>query len=86
MLSDIPFVLRSEAVWQDRTLFSTISVARNSAVIYSSMLKTLKALDVDNMAVPWLTRTGTLTSNLEWNNYCRRCFEGQEHLADAVPI
>jgi hypothetical protein len=69
LLSEIPFVLRSEAVWQDRTPFNTINVARNSAVIYSSTLNTLMALDVDNMAVPWLTHTGTLTSNLEWNNY-----------------
>jgi hypothetical protein len=64
LLSDLPFVLRSEAVWQDRTPFNTIS-----AVIYSSTLNTLIALDVDTMAVPWLTSSGTLTSNLEWNNY-----------------
>lgn len=68
-LSDIPFVLRTEAVWQDRTPFNTINVARPSGVIYSSTMNTLVALDVDNLAVPWLTKTGTLTTNLEWNNY-----------------
>lgn len=69
LLSNVPFVLRSEAVWQDRTPFNSISLARRSAVIYSSTLNTLIALDVDTMAVPWLTSTGTLTTNLEWNNY-----------------
>src|SRR4029077_5634208 len=64
-----PFVIRAEAVWQDRTPFNTINVARPSAVVYSSTINTLLALDIDNLAAPWLTRTGTLTTNLEWNNY-----------------
>jgi hypothetical protein len=68
-LSDLPLVFRTEGVWQDRTPFNTINGARPSAVIYSSTLNTLVALDVDNLAVPWFTRTGTLTTNLEWNNY-----------------
>ncbi|HJU11059.1 MAG TPA: DUF1302 family protein [Candidatus Binataceae bacterium] len=69
VLADIPFVLRSEAVWQDRTPFNTINPARPSAVIYSSTLNTLLALDIDSMAAPLLTSTGALTVNLEWNNY-----------------
>jgi hypothetical protein len=68
-LSSIPFVLRSEAVWQDRTPFNTVNVSRSSGVIYSSTVSTLVALDVDNLAAPWLTTTGTLTTNLEWNDY-----------------
>jgi hypothetical protein len=69
LLSDIPLVVRSEAIWQDQTPFNTINPARSSAVIYSSTFNTLIALDLDNMAIPWLTSTGTLTTNLEWNNY-----------------
>lgn len=68
-LADIPLVVRTEGVWQDRTPFNTINIARSDAVIYSSTLNTLVALDLDNMAVPWLTHSGTLTMNLEWNNY-----------------
>ena len=68
-LSEIPLVARTEAVWQDRTPFNTINVGRPSAVIYSSTVNTLVALDVDNLPATWLTRTGTLTTNLEWNNY-----------------
>jgi hypothetical protein len=67
--STIPFVLRAEGVWQDRTPFNTINVSRPSAVIYSSTVNTLVALDIDNLAAPWLTTTGALTTNLEWNNY-----------------
>jgi len=67
--STIPLVLRTEGVWQDRTPFNTINLARPSAVVYSSTLNSLGALDIDGLAVPWLSRTGALTVNLEWNNY-----------------
>jgi hypothetical protein len=67
--SGIPLVLRSEAIWQDRTPFNTINVSRPSGVIHSSTLNTLLALDVDNLAAPSLTDTGALTTNFEWNNY-----------------
>jgi hypothetical protein len=69
LLSEIPLVARTEAVWQNRTPFNTVNIARPSAVVYSSTVNTLVALDVDNLAAPWLTTTGTLTTNLEWNNY-----------------
>ncbi|HTY56269.1 MAG TPA: hypothetical protein VMB26_13760 [Candidatus Binataceae bacterium] len=68
-LSSMPFVLRSEAVWQDRTPFNTVNIARPSGVVYSSTLNTLVALDMDNVNAPWLSSTGNLTTNLEWNNY-----------------
>jgi hypothetical protein len=67
--SNIPFVVRTEGVWQDRTPFNTLNLARPSAVVYSSTLNTLGALDIDGLAVPWLSRSGALTMNLEWNNY-----------------
>ncbi|MGH7838942.1 MAG: hypothetical protein ACREQC_14115, partial [Candidatus Binataceae bacterium] len=68
-LADVPLVLRSEGVWQDRTPFNTLNPARPSAVAYSSTLNTLVALDIDDLAAPWLSATGGLTTNLEWNNY-----------------
>jgi len=68
-LSEVPFVIRTEAVWQDRTPFNTINVAHPSAVVYSSTVNTLLALDIDNIAAPLLTHSGTLTTNLEWNNF-----------------
>lgn len=69
LVSTFPLVLRTEAVWQDRTPFNTINPARPSAVVYSSTLNTLVALDIDNVAAQWLSRTGAVTLNLEWNNY-----------------
>jgi hypothetical protein len=68
-LSPLPLVFRSEAVWQDRVPFNTIDRHQPSAVSYSSTLNTLAALDVDNLAVPWLSSTGGLTANFEWNNF-----------------
>ena len=69
MFSSVPLVLRTEAVWQDRTPFNTINLARPSGVVYSSTLNTLVAFDLDDLATPWLSSTGGLTTNLEWNNY-----------------
>jgi hypothetical protein len=69
IFSSVPLVLRSEGVWQDRTPFNTLNLARPSAVVYSSTLNTLMALDIDDMSTPWLSSTGGLTTNLEWNNY-----------------
>jgi hypothetical protein len=68
-LSSVPLVLRTEGVWQDRTPFNTINPARSSAVAYSSTLNTLVAFDLDDLETPWLSSTGGLTTNLEWNNY-----------------
>jgi hypothetical protein len=65
----LPLVLRSEAIWQDRTPFNTLDIANPSAVGDSSTLNTLVALDLDNLAVPWLSATGGFNANLEWNNY-----------------
>ena len=67
--SDVPLVMRSEATWQDRTPFNTVNPGIPSAVARSSTLNTLVALDIDDLAAPWLTSTGALTTNLEWNNY-----------------
>lgn len=63
-----PFVLRSEGVWQDHTPFT--SRVESSGIKYSDTLNTLVALDADQIYAPWLTSTGgSLTVNLEWNNY-----------------
>jgi Protein of unknown function (DUF1302) len=69
VLSQFPFVLRTEGVWQDHTPFNTVDPQYRNAVVYSSTLNTLVALDLDQMYAPWLTSTGTLTVNFEWNNY-----------------
>jgi hypothetical protein len=68
-LSTIPLVLRSEALWQDRTPFNTIGLSHPTAVVYSSTLNTLVALDIDQLPAGWLTSSGAITANLEWNNY-----------------
>ena len=69
ILSNVPFVLRTEAVWQDRTPFNTTDVGVHNAVVDKNTINSLIALDMDGLYVPWLTSTGTLTTNLEWNQY-----------------
>ena len=68
-LSNLPLVLRTEGVWQDRTPFQSQDRRNLSAVQYSSTINTLVALDVDSWYAQWISHTGALTANLEWNNY-----------------
>ena len=68
-LSNIPLVLRMEGMFQDRTPFNTTDVGVHNAVVDKSTVNTLVALDMDGLYVPWLTHTGTLTTNLEWNQF-----------------
>lgn len=67
--SRLPLVVRAEAVWQDQTPFQTRNPTVLTAVQNSSTINTLLALDLEQAYVPWLTQTGTLSANLEWNNY-----------------
>jgi hypothetical protein len=69
VLGNVPFVLRTEGVWQDRTPFMTRNPAVPSAIQYSSTLNTLVALDIDSYYASWLSSTGAATANLEWQNY-----------------
>jgi len=68
-LSSVPFVLRTEGMFQDSTPINTTDMAVRNGVVNKSTVNTLVALDMDGLYVPWLTRTGTLTTNLEWNNF-----------------
>ena len=67
--SKLPFVVRADAVLQDRTPFRTQDLRVPTGVVYSSTVNSMLALDLDQAYVPWLTRTGALTANLEWQNY-----------------
>ena len=69
ILSSVPIVLRTEAIFQDRTPFNTTDVAVRNAVVDKSTVNSLVALDLDGLYAPWLTSTGTLSANLEWNQY-----------------
>ena len=69
LLSSVPIVLRTEAIFQDRTPFNTTDIAVRNAVVDKSTVNSLVALDLDGLYAPWLTSTGTLSANLEWNQY-----------------
>ena len=38
-------------------------------MVDKNTINSLVALDLDGLYVPWLTKTGTLSANLEWNQY-----------------
>ncbi|HZO82453.1 MAG TPA: DUF1302 family protein [Candidatus Binataceae bacterium] len=69
LLSSVPLVLRTEAIWQDRTPLNTTDLGVPNGVVDKNTINTLVALDLDGLYVPWLTKTGTLSANLEWNNF-----------------
>ena len=69
ILGSVPLVLRTEGIWQDRTPFNTTDVGVPNAVVDKNTISTLVALDLDGLYAPWLTTTGTLNGNLEWNNF-----------------
>ena len=69
ILSAVPLVLRTEGIWQDRTPFNTTDVGVPNGVVDKNTISTLVALDLDGLYVPWLTKTGTLSANFEWNNF-----------------
>jgi hypothetical protein len=69
ILSSVPIVLRTEAVWQDRTPFNTTDLAIKNGVVDKNTINSLVALDLDGLYVPWLTKTGVLNANLEWNQF-----------------
>ena len=68
-LASVPLVLRTEAVWQDRTPFNTTDVAIRNGVVDKNTVNSLVAIDLDGLYAPWLTKTGTLSANLEWNQF-----------------
>ncbi len=69
LLSSVPIVLRTEAVWQDRTPLNTTDVGVRNAVVDKNTVNSLVALDLDGLYAPWLTKTGVLNANLEWNQF-----------------
>ncbi len=55
ILSSVPIVLRTEAIFQDRTPFNTTDVGVHNAVVDKSTVNSLVALDLDGLYAPWLT-------------------------------
>ena len=70
-LEGLPFVLRAELFYKNHKIYNTLYTAFNptlgpkSFTTASDVVLWLMALDLDQAYVPWLTTTGTLTTNLE---------------------
>jgi hypothetical protein len=67
--SMFPLVLRAEGVWQDHTPFATRDPGVASGLKYSATPLQPERCRLCKARVMQFTSTGTLTANLEWNNY-----------------
>jgi hypothetical protein len=66
----LPFVGRAEAVYANHQGVNTWDVIGNpSGVRYTDSLNYMVALDVDQAYAPWLTTTGNLSANVEFQDY-----------------
>jgi hypothetical protein len=65
LANKLPLVLRAEFFYKNHDAFSTSDRSVSSGIVNSDTLNTLIALDLDQVYAPWLTKTGSLTGNLE---------------------
>ncbi len=68
LANELPLVMRGELFYKNHDAFSTSDRSVTSGIVNSDTLNTLLALDLDNMYVPWLTTTGTLTAHFEFQD------------------
>jgi len=55
-----------EFFYKNHDAFSTSDKTNSSGIVNSDTLNTLVALDLDQVYAPWLTKTGSLTGNFEF--------------------
>jgi hypothetical protein len=61
-----PAIFRGEALYTNHDEFNDASPLAATAIRFSDTMKYMLALDLDQAYAPWLTSTGNLTANLEW--------------------
>ena len=66
LANKLPMVLRMEFFYKNHDAFSTSAKRNTSGIVNSDTLNTLVALDLDQVYAPWLTKTGSLTGNFEF--------------------
>jgi hypothetical protein len=66
LANELPLVLRMEFFYKNHDAFSTSAKSVKSGIVNSDTLNTLVALDLDQVYAPWLTSTGSLTGNFEF--------------------
>ncbi len=66
LANELPMVLRMEFFYKNHDAFSTSARSVKSGIVNSDTLNTLVALDLDQVYAPWLTSTGSLTGNFEF--------------------
>jgi hypothetical protein len=71
-LEGAPFVVRGEGLYLNHAPYDSlnplVSHSRAMSVTYSDTFNYMLALDLDQVSAPWLTATGTITANLEYQS------------------
>jgi hypothetical protein len=67
-LGGAPFVVRGEMFYTNHAAIDTLDVRTADGVVYSDTVNYMLALDLAQAAAPWLTETGTLNANFEYQS------------------
>ena len=65
-LANLPFIGRAEVFYKNHQAFNTLDQTRANAIDYSDTVNYMVALDVTQAYAPWLTSSGNLNLNLEY--------------------
>lgn len=65
--AQVPIVLREEFFYTNHVPFDTLDPAVKKGPVFTDSFNNLLAMDVTAGYVPWLSKTGVLAANLEWN-------------------
>jgi hypothetical protein len=78
-----PAVMRGEMVYQNHTSLNSMEFQNMNGQRWTDIVKYMLAIDLDQAYAPWLTSTGNLTANVEFNqttimDNCKECYVGND--------
>jgi hypothetical protein len=78
-----PAVMRGEFVYQNHVSLNTLDFQDMNGQRWTDVVKYMLAIDLDQAYAPWLTTTGNLTANVEFNqttimDNCKLCYFGND--------
>jgi hypothetical protein len=80
----LPLIARFETVYTNHAPFMNLDNTDPNTVRFSDIMNTMVALDIDQAYAPWLTTTGNLNVNLEWNHYI--VLDASPNMFNASPV
>jgi hypothetical protein len=83
MAEYFPAVMRGEMVYQNHVSYESNEFQNMTGQRYSDVVKYMLAIDLDQAYAPWLTSTGNLSANVEYEqttvmDNCKLCYNGND--------